>query len=277
MRIARVRLADGSTAHGVVEGEEVRLLASPPPGGIEDWLEQGLLADAVATASNPLPIAEVTLLAPIARPPKFLGLGGNYRSHLEEIAHLGITAPETQIWFNKQRTCVAGPFEDCIIPRQSSAVDFEGELGVVIGARCRHVSPERAGEMIAGYLVCNDVSVRDIQMRSQTMTLGKSFDTHGPIGPWLVTPDEIPDCQDLRVRTFVNGELRQDGSTAEMRWSVAEQIACLSGIFTTGTPAGVGAAARPPRFLAAGDIVRIEIEGIGMIENRFVADSGAVA
>jgi len=132
--------------------------------------------------------------------------------------------------------------------------------------------------VIAGYMVCNDVSVRDIQLKSVTMTLGKSFDTHGPIGPWLVTPDEIPDPHGLRIRTWVNSELRQDGNTSEMRYSIFEQIAELSSIFTlepgdilaTGTPAGIAAAMRPPQFLKSGDRVKVQIDGIGAIENRFV-------
>ena len=144
--------------------------------------------------------------------------------------------------------------------------------------------PARAAEVVAGYMVCNDVSVRDVQRRSPTMTLGKSFDTHGPIGPWLVTRDEIADPQRLAIRTWVNGELRQEGNTAEMRYSIAEQIAELSSVFTlepgdllaTGTPAGVGAAKQPPCYLKPGDVVRIEIESIGAIENRFIADSAGI-
>jgi 2-keto-4-pentenoate hydratase/2-oxohepta-3-ene-1,7-dioic acid hydratase in catechol pathway len=153
---------------------------------------------------------------------------------------------------------------------------------VVIGRRCRNISAEQAREVIAGYMVCNDVSVRDIQRQSPTATLGKSFDTHGPIGPWLVTADEIADPQALLVRTFVNGELRQAGRTSEMRFTIYEQIAELARVFTlepgdilaTGTPAGVAAAMQPPKYLKAGDVVRVEIESIGFIENRFVVDPG---
>lgn len=137
-------------------------------------------------------------------------------------------------------------------------------------------------EAVAGYLVVNDVSVREWQRRSPTFTLGKSFDTHGPIGPWVLTRDEVPAPQDLRLRTWVNGELRQDGSTSEMVVPIAEQIAYLSqsttlevgDVITTGTPAGVGAGFDPPRWLVPGDVVRVEIDGVGAIENRVVSEPG---
>lgn len=284
MRVARFVDAAGQSGHGVVIGDQLRRIEAAPTGGIEDWLALGALEEILARAERSgasLPLASVKLLAPIARPRKFLGLGGNYASHLQEIAHLGIKAPATQVWFNKQTTCINGPFDEVVIPAQSDQVDYEGELALVIGRRCRHVRAEEAGAVIAGYMVCNDVSVRDVQLRSQTMTLGKSFDSHGPIGPWLVTADEIAEPQDLRLRTWVNGELRQDGSTREMRYSLLEQIAELTRVFTlepgdilaTGTPAGVGAAMRPPRFLKAGDVVRVEIDRIGAIANRFVPES----
>jgi 2-keto-4-pentenoate hydratase/2-oxohepta-3-ene-1,7-dioic acid hydratase in catechol pathway len=160
----------------------------------------------------------------------------------------------------------------------SEQVDYEGELGIVIGRRCRHVPARRAREVVAGWLVVNDVSVRDWQQRSPTFTMGKSWDTHGPIGPWLVTDDELDDPHDLRIRTTVNGELRQDGRTADMVFDCWEMIEHLSTAFTlepgdiisTGTPAGVGMARRPPAWLRAGDTVRIEIDGIGALENPVV-------
>ena len=182
------------------------------------------------------------------------------------------------MFFNKQVTCITGPHDPIQIPRVSSDVDFEGELGFVIGRRCRQVPAERAHEVIAGFLVVNDVTVRDWQYRSPTWTLGKSFDTHGPTGPWITTPDEVGDPQDLRIRTLLNGETMQDASTAEMIFGCAEQIATLStactlepgDLVSTGTPAGVGVARTPPVFLRAGDTVRIEIDGVGTIENPVV-------
>jgi 2-keto-4-pentenoate hydratase/2-oxohepta-3-ene-1,7-dioic acid hydratase in catechol pathway len=167
----------------------------------------------------------------------------------------------------------------------SEQVDYEGELGVVIGRACRHVDAADAHGVIAGYLVVDDVSARDWQYKAPTWTLGKSFDTHGPIGPWLVTVDEVEDPQDLRLRTFVNDDLRQDASTSEMILSCYKQVEVLSTVFTlepgdiisTGTPSGVGIGRRPPEFLRAGDVVRIEIEGIGTIENPVIAEPADTA
>jgi len=162
------------------------------------------------------------------------------------------------------------------------AVDYEGELGMVIGRRCRHVPLERALEMVAGYTVVNDVSVRDWQRRSPTMMMGKGFDTHGPTGPWVVTVDEVGDPQGLAVRTEVNGELRQDGHTSDMIFSCAQMIEHLSAAFTlepgmlvsTGTPAGVGAAHDPPKWLVAGDTVTVTVEGVGVLTNPVEDEPG---
>ena len=221
-------------------------------------------------------LADVRLLAPVGRPPKFLAIGLNYAAHAAESP---MARPEHQLWFNKQSTCVIGPGDPIEVPLASSLVDYEGELAFVIGSRCRHVPATRASEVVAGFTIVNDVSVRDWQRRTPTMTMGKSFDTHGPMGPWLVTPDEIDDPHSLRLRTWVNGELRQDASTDDLIFNCWEMIEHLSTAFTlepgdvisTGTPAGVGFAMDPPRWLAAGDVVRIEIEKIGVLENP-VAD-----
>ncbi len=288
MRVARFRDPAGVERHGVVDQDRVWVLENSPPGHIEDWLAQspGVLSDLAARpsrSSTSFALPDVKLLAPIQRPPKFLVLGGNYASHLEEVKRLGVQFPPVQIWVNKQSTCISGPTDDVVIPTISDQVDYEGELALVISRRCRHVRAERASEVIAGFMVCNDVSVRDVQLRSVTMTLGKSFDTHGPIGPWLVTPDEINDPHDLGIRTWVNGALRQDGNTNEMKYSIFEQIAELSSIFTlepgdilsTGTPAGIAAAMQPPQYLKVNDRVRVEIDGIGAIENRFISAEDA--
>jgi 2-keto-4-pentenoate hydratase/2-oxohepta-3-ene-1,7-dioic acid hydratase in catechol pathway len=166
------------------------------------------------------------------------------------------------------------------MPRVSTALDYEGELGMVIGKPCRNASRDRAHEFIAGYLIVNDVSVRDWQMKSPTGTLGKSFDIHGPIGPWIVTTDELPDPHSLQLRTLVNGEQRQFTSTGDMLFDCFAQIELLSTVFTlqtgtiiaTGTPSGVGAAMKPPCFLKVGDRVLVEIAGVGHIENPVVAE-----
>lgn len=286
MKFARFIDRARHTSFGVVQEDNVFHIDQA--GSLEAWIAEGdatlrELGERALRSGRTTPLASVRLLAPLQQPSKFLGLGGNYASHLKEILHLGITAPETQIWFNKQTSCINGPFDDVVIPAMSDTVDYEGELAVVIGRRCRNVPVARAREVIAGYMVCNDVSVRAVQRRSPTLTLGKSFDTHGPIGPWLVTADEIDDPHRLFIRTWVNGEPRQDGNSSEMRYSIFDQIAELSSVCTlmpgdilaTGTPAGVAAAMRPPRFLKAGDVVRIEVEAVGRIENRFVADTAA--
>jgi 2-keto-4-pentenoate hydratase/2-oxohepta-3-ene-1,7-dioic acid hydratase in catechol pathway len=166
------------------------------------------------------------------------------------------------------------------MPKVSDKLDYEAELGVVIGRRCRHVPRERAREVIAGYLVCNDVSVRDWQRRSATMTLGKSFNTTGPIGPWIVTDDEVKDPMDLHMRMLVNGEVMQEVNTGQMIYDIYDQIAYLSTVMTlepgdliaSGTPAGVGAARTPPRFMKVGDVMRVEIAGIGHIQNTVIAE-----
>jgi 2-keto-4-pentenoate hydratase/2-oxohepta-3-ene-1,7-dioic acid hydratase in catechol pathway len=166
------------------------------------------------------------------------------------------------------------------MPRVSSALDYEGELAFVIGRRCRHVARPLAHEVIAGYLVANDVTVRDWQLRTPTMTMGKSFDTHGPLGPWLTTSDEVDDPHGLRLRTWVNGELRQDSSTKQLIFDCFALVEHLSTAFTlepgdvisTGTPGGVGIVLKPPRLLRVGDVVTVEIEGLGALENEIVAE-----
>lgn len=274
---------DRSVRTGVLVGDEVVDLTDPAiglPADMADLLAAG--ADALAAAGRAgtttavrLPLASVTLLAPVPRPAKVMGIGMNYGAH---VAELGRERPEHQVWFNKQRTCVIGPDQAIEIPSVSNQVDYEGELAFVIGRRCRQVAAADALGVVAGFSIMNDVSVRDWQWRSPTWTMGKSFDSHGPLGPWLVTPDEIPDPQDLRLRTWVNDELRQDASTNDMIFSCAQMVEELSTVFTleagdvvsTGTPSGVGASFDPPKWLLAGDSVRIEIEGIGILENPVI-------
>ncbi len=264
-------------------GDELVDLSSAAPELPSDM--QGLLeagADALLVAreatersGNRYPLASVRLEAPIARPPKFLAVGLNYADH---VAESGTDAPVHPMIFNKQSTCVVGPTDEVHVPRASHVLDYEGELGFVIGRRCRHVSRDDAREVIAGYLVVNDVTVRDWQLRVPTWTIGKSFDTHGPIGPWIVTADELPDPHQLDLRTWVNGELRQESNTKQLIFDCFALVEHLSTAFTlepgdivaTGTPSGVGIACKPPKLLKAGDVVRIDIEGIGEIENRII-------
>ncbi len=282
MRLCRFE-EDGEARLGLVEGEEIVDLTAGDPGlpaePARAIAEAGEvhLATLVAGAER-RPIAETRLLSP-ATPRKYLAIALNYADH---IAETGMQAPEVPMFFNKQVSCVVGPGADIHRPKVSDKLDYEGELAIVIGRRCRHVPVERAAEVIAGYTIANDVSVRDWQMRAMTMTIGKSFDTHGPLGPWLVTGDELGDPQDLGIRTFVNDEQRQDGNTRDMVFDCFEQVSHLSEAFTlepgdviaTGTPAGVGSTVQPfpSGFMKAGDEVRVEIDGIGELRNRVVEE-----
>lgn len=226
---------------------------------------------------DPVPLDRVTLLAPL-RPNKFLGLGMNYRRHVDEARKLGIDVPDNQIWFNKQTSCINGPYAE-VEKGVTEKLDYEVELGVVIGKPAKSVNASSAMDHVFGYLVVNDVSARDWQFHSPTFTLGKSFDTHGPIGPWITTADEIKKPDDLNIRCLVNGQVRQNSNTEQFIHSIAQQIEYLSTAFTlepgdiiaTGTPEGVGAAMQPPTFLQPGDVVRCEIEGLGHLENTVVA------
>ena len=275
----------GSTRIGVVEGDEVVDLAEAAP---ELPREMTALFEAPAGALDRarraaaetrtrIPLDDVHLEAPIRRPPKILAVGLNYADH---VAESGLKAPGHPSIFNKQSTSMTGPYDPVHLPRASQALDYEGELGLVIGRRCRHVPRDRASEVVAGYLVVNDVSVRDWQFHTPTMTMGKSFDTHCPTGPWIVTADEVGDPHGLGLRTWVDGDLRQDSNTKELIFDCFAIIEYLSTAFTlepgdlisTGTPAGVGIAMKPPRLLVAGDVVRIEIEQIGQIESPVISE-----
>lgn len=281
MKIARFTVDNSEPQLGAVEGDEVVSLG---------WL--GLGDDVVAAAmldpverdeatdgADRWPIADVTLLAPVARPSKFLAIGLNYRDHIEEGNR---PVPEFPVVFNKQTSCINDPFADVPIPAAApDHVDYEGELGMVIGRRGRAVARDDAPAMVAGYLVVDDVSVRDWQRKAPTMTLGKSWDGHGPIGPWLVTADEIGDPHGLAIQTWVNGELRQSTTTDQMVFDCWDQIETISTVCTlepgdiiaTGTSSGVAAYFDPPKFLRHGDVVRIEVERVGAIEHRFVDES----
>ena len=222
-----------------------------------------------------IPIEQTELMQPVIRPQKILVIGLNYKDHIQET---GFEKPEFPLFFNKQLTSVNGPFGDIHLPKVSDKLDYEGELGFIIGKKCRHVSKNDAKKVIAGFVTCNDVSVRDWQMKSPTFTLGKSFDTHSPFGPYLTTFDEVNDPHNLSIKTWVNGELRQDSNTSNLVYDCYEQIETLSTAFTlepgdlimTGTPAGVGIGFEPKRYLRTGDVVKIEIEKVGIIQNKVV-------
>jgi 2-keto-4-pentenoate hydratase/2-oxohepta-3-ene-1,7-dioic acid hydratase in catechol pathway len=273
--------SDGGPALGVVEGEEVAdlsgedLPAEPAAALDREGREE---IERLAANAPRVALSETRLLAPAA-PRKYLAIALNYRDH---IAEMGMEPPEVPVFFNKQVTCVVGPGAAIHMPKVSTFLDYEAELAVVIGRRCRHVPVERAHAAIAGYTCANDVSVRDWQGKAQTMQIGKSFDTHGPLGPWLVTADELGDPNDLAIRCYVDDELRQDARTSEMVFDCAQQVSHLSEAFTlepgdviaTGTPAGVGLGRQPVRdnLLHVGDTVRVEIEGIGELVNSVVEE-----
>ena len=226
-------------------------------------------------------IRKAKLLAPIANPPKIVCLGLNYRDH---VAEQNATTPEDLVLFMKPRTAIIGPDDTIIKPPMVNKLDYEAELAVIVGKKAKNISKEEARHHIFGYTCFNDVSARDIQFKDKQWTRGKSFDTFAPTGPCITTADQISDPGNLRVQAKVNGELRQNGSTGSMVFSVYEIVHKLSQVMTlepcdiiaTGTPAGVGFAMKPePRFLQIGDIVEVEIEKIGVLRNSIagVSDS----
>jgi 2-keto-4-pentenoate hydratase/2-oxohepta-3-ene-1,7-dioic acid hydratase in catechol pathway len=286
MKIARFTTG-ASTRLGLVDGDGI-IDAGHIADDLIPLLEGGEAAMArlrsLATdiGATRLPLSQVRLESPIRRPPKYLAIALNYAEHISETQ---LAKPDFPKFFNKQSTCIVGPHDAIHMPRVSNKLDYEGELGVVIGRRCRHVGRDRAAEVVAGYLVCNDVTVRDWQARSETFTLGKSFDTHGPIGPWVVTPDEVGDPHNLEFRTLVDGEERQHSNTRHMLFSIWEQIEVLSTAFTlevgdiiaTGTCAGVGVKMTPRGYLKVGQCCRVEIERIGAIENVVIEEPADTA
>jgi 2-keto-4-pentenoate hydratase/2-oxohepta-3-ene-1,7-dioic acid hydratase in catechol pathway len=283
VRLVSFSLGDGPVRPGLISGDEVVDLSDPATGLPATMVELLALGPAaferarVAATGGAArhALAEVRRHAPVPDPPAILAIGMNYRAH---VAEMGREPPEWQYWFNKQRTAIAGPGDPIVVPAVSEMVDYEGELAMVIGRRCQNVPAARAREVVAGYTIINDVSARDWQWRTPTFTVGKSFDTHAPCGPEMVTGDELGDPGALSIRTWVNDELRQDSTTADLIFGCADMIEYLTTAFplepgtiiATGTPAGVGAGMDPPQFLAAGDTVRIAIEGIGELSNPVV-------
>lgn len=215
-------------------------------------------------------------IAPIAEPNKIVCVGLNYRDHAEES---GQPIPESPILFAKFPNTVIGPGEPIKVPSITKQVDYEAELGVVIGRVASEVSVEDALDYVLGYTCVNDVSARDLQFADGQWVRGKTLDTFCPTGPWIVTTDEIPDPQNLGIKCLVNGNVMQDSSTKQMIFSVAELVSFISqgitleagDLIATGTPPGVGFARKPPLYLQPGDVVRVEIEGIGTLENPVVA------
>jgi 2-keto-4-pentenoate hydratase/2-oxohepta-3-ene-1,7-dioic acid hydratase in catechol pathway len=227
--------------------------------------------------SNPevIPLSEIEFLPIIERPGKVLAVGLNYKDHAKET---GMDLPKVPMIFTKQSTSVLGHQGEIHKPKVSDAVDYEGEMAFVIGKKCRHVSKEEALDVIAGVTICNDVSVRDWQIASPTFTMGKSFDTHCPIGPYIATMDEISDIHNLKIKTYVNDELRQDSCTDQLIFDCFDLIEHITKAFTlepgdivaTGTSSGVGVVLG--KYLVPNDVVRIELENVGTLENKVVLE-----
>jgi 5-carboxymethyl-2-hydroxymuconate isomerase len=265
MKILSYRGSGGPCA-GVVDGGLVTPISSTVLGVIR--------GDAIERRGEPVPLEGLTLLAPL-RPGKLIGIGLNYRDHAAET---GKSVPAMPLLFAKMPTSVTGPAGPVVLPAYTSKADYEGELAVVIGRMARDVHVDEALGHVFGYAVMDDISARDVQQSEPQWVRAKGADTFAPWGPWITTADEVPDPQALSVRTWLSGELMQDGTTADMVFGVAELVAFISSSFTlepgdvitTGTPAGVGVARTPPRFLRDGDVVRVEIEGLGAIEHPVV-------
>ena len=257
MRVARYSY-EGRDGVGIVSGDAIvpagTAVLSPVPDGV------------------PIPLSSLELLAPVGRDAKIICVGLNYPDHAAEG---GVDPPDEPLIFAKLPSSVIGHGRPVILPRLSDEVDFEAELGVVIGRRACQVSVAEARDYVFGYTCVNDVSARDLQVRDQQWTRAKSLDTFCPVGPWIVTADEVPDPQALGIRCLLNGEVMQDSSTASMIFGVNDLVSFISqgitlepgDLIATGTPGGVGFLRHPPRYLSRGDVVRVEIDRIGYLDS----------
>lgn len=286
MKLITFREGD-TTRIGAVEGESVVAADAGLPQQMEEFLAAGepalkAMQSLITGGGERRPLADIEMLAPLLRPQKFFGVSLNYEDHIRET---GLERPEYPTVFNKQTSCIIGPGAAIHRPKISEKLDYEGELGMVIGRRCRHVPRDRAAHVIGGYLIVNDISVRDWQMRSHTWTLGKSFDTHGPTGPWLVTPDELGDPHNLDLKTWVNDEQRQSTNTRHLIFDCYALVEYLSTVMTlmpgdiiaTGTSSGVGVKMKPRGYLKPGDTVTVEIENIGRLSNPVIEEPDNMA
>ncbi|MEE4201314.1 fumarylacetoacetate hydrolase family protein [Erythrobacter sp.] len=277
---------DEGIALGVVEGEQLRPIRRDFASGPDPMIDLISRIEEVEQSlpnllGDPMALNSVSLAAPVRRPGKVWAIALNYQDHIEES---GLETPAEQVWFTKAVTSIAGPRDVLQIPAVSAYVDYEAELVAVIGETCKHVSYEDAPSVVFGYCVGNDVTERHWQHRVPQWSLGKSFDTHGPIGPWITRAGDELDPHALDIVCKVNGEVRQSSNTRHLLFDVYRQIEHLSAAMTlepgdlifTGTPGGIGAAMDPMVFLQPGDIVSCEIEGLGKIENRFEPEEAPV-
>ena len=272
--------ANGQTRTGIVVGD--RIIDSGQDGSMMDLIrEWDVLKPALeikAAAGGGLPLSSVRLEAPVQRPGKIFAIGLNYADHIEESK---METPQRQVWFTKAQTSVNGPYDDIEIARGTMTNDYEVELVAIIGKSGKHIGAAEAPAAIFGYCVGNDVTERMWQHATPQWSLGKSFDTHAPFGPWIVTADEVGDPHALGLRCFVNGQKRQDSNTKHLVFNIWQQVEHLSvgmtlepgDVLFTGTPGGIGAAMDPRQFLKPGDVVRCEIDGLGHIEAAMIAET----
>ena len=276
---------NGSAEPGAISGKDVislknagfPTLLSVIAGGpdalrrVESWL------NSKQPAEDLIPLAQARLLAPLPRPPKIICVGLNYRDHAIESK---MEIPKVPTIFSKYATSVIGPSEEIVLPKLSAKPDYEAEFAVIIGKGGRHIPGARWQEHVFGYTNLNDVSARDYQMATTQWMMGKTFDTFAPMGPAIVTADEIPDPHVLDIQMIINGEVLQSSNTSNLIFKIPDLIEYLSGVFTleagdvisTGTPAGVGFSKNPPRWLRPGDDVIVRISGLGDLRNRVIAE-----
>jgi 2-keto-4-pentenoate hydratase/2-oxohepta-3-ene-1,7-dioic acid hydratase in catechol pathway len=271
MRLVTFQRADGTSEAGILSGNQIAPLG-------RDMISVCAMGDVPQPSAAPVKLDSVRLLAPVPRPPKFICVGLNYRDHAAEAKQEIPTVPTI---FSKFSNVVVGPGAPVILPKASTKPDYEAELAFVIGRGGRHISSGRAYDHVVGYTIVNDISARDYQAATSQWLMGKTFDTFGPMGPWIVTKDEIPDPHSLDISTEIAGETLQHSNTREMVFYIPVLIEYISTVVTlepgdvvaTGTPAGVGFARRPRRWLQPGEETIVRIQGIGELRNPIVAES----
>jgi 2-keto-4-pentenoate hydratase/2-oxohepta-3-ene-1,7-dioic acid hydratase in catechol pathway len=274
MKLVTFSASGAAPQVGLVEGEQVLPL---PFASATEAIAAGAAGITSAAKGTPIPLASVRLLAPIPRPPKVICIGLNYRDHAIES---GMPIPTIPVVFAKFSNTVVGPGDDVVIPKNTEKPDFEAELAVVIGQPKRHVSVDNAMECVFGYTIVNDVSARDFQLATSQWIMGKTFPTFCPMGPWIVTKDELADPHSLRIGLRIDGETVQDSNTRELIFNIPQIIAHLSqvidlepgDVISTGTPPGVGMGRKPPRWLKPGETMTVFIEGIGELTNKCIAE-----
>lgn len=274
MKIVSFRHESGWTGGGILNGDKIRRLPAAGNDDVLAYIESG----ATSTLGEELPLNKVTLLAPLQRPPRIFGIGLNYREHAAESKMAVQSVPTV---FLKLPSSITGPDSDIVLWSNATQPDYEAELAVVIGKMGHRISKENWREHVFGYTIVNDVSARAVQLSTSQWTLGKSFPTFTPMGPWIVTADEIEDPHSLDIRLTLNGEVMQSANTRDLIFTIPDLIAYISNIvpleagdvISTGTPSGVGLGRNPQRWLLPDETVAIDIEGIGTLRNRTRAES----